>query len=787
MKNKTTVYLLAVLLLITGNIHAITNDTHGFFSSRPAKTWEEYLVSGNGTMGLMVAGSPYSEEMVFNHTNLFMPIHRPLIPPSQANHMEEMRGMMANGNYQAAADLLVDISHADGFGKKRQSDLFVPAFQLCLKAKQQAYRDYKRTVNFMTGEIVVTWTDKNGTFERRSFVSRPDNVVVTEIRALKGKLIFSLNVSTINRFDPKRKIKFSLNDSLNIASFKQQVSDNSIAVCAAYAKPWKGGYKGYAGLLRFAAEGGKVKAEDEELTFVGVKRVLMLAEIAPQKELATSPEVLFGSHLDSLKGCDYDALLAKNRKVQADLMGRVCLKLAADTTAQNMSSEDLLKCGGHDKRLIEKLFDAARYNIISATGINPPNLQGIWGATMTPPWAGDYTTNGNLPTAVSHYLPSSTPELMLPLFDKLESQMDDYRTNARVLFGCKGIHVPSHICLHGYDNQFDATWPMTFWTAGAAWYSLFYYDYYLHTLDESFLFKRALPFMLEAVDFYEDFLVADNSGTLMFTPSYSPENHPSNNKSQACVNATMDIAVCKALLRDLIAVSEHFNINADRVNKWKDMLHHMPAYELNADGELREWTWRDLQDNHEHRHASHLIGLYYRRDPEIMASDSLRNGALQAIRKRLDYRKKTSGVMAFGLSQLAFSACALGDATLPMDMLAMAADNYFNNNLMTTHDPHSIFNTDMSGAYPTIVMDMLAYSNVGEIDLLPACPEEWTEGELTGMGLRGGIRMDSLKWNGNSCTITLTSRVDQTVKVSLRGRFKTEVSLKANLPYTFNL
>lgn len=359
--------------------------------------------------------------------------------------------------------------------------------------------------------------------------------------------------------------------------------------------------------------------------------------------------------------------------------------------------------------------------------------------------------------------------------------MDEYRTNARVLFKCRGIHIPSHICVHGYDNQFDATWPMTFWTAGAAWYSMFYYDYYLYTLDKDFLRHRALPFMMEAAAFYEDFLVRGDDGKLMFNPSYSPENHPANNKSQACINATMDIAVAKALFRDLIEASELLQVNREKLALWKEMLLSLPDYQINENGEFREWCWQDLQDNHEHRHASHLIGLYYRHDPEIMASDSLKNAVRATIRQRINFRKesKNGGVMAFGVSQLAFPACALGDADVAYELLTMSGNNYFNNNLMTTHDPHRIFNTDMSGAYPAIVMNMLVYSDTGIVNLLPACPSDWSKGSIKGVSLRGGITMTELQWENAQAKATLVSSIDQQIRVSLRGQATKIINLKA--------
>lgn len=787
MKHEIKHTLMISCLIVLCGMSGAKTLAKGFWSNRPAQSWEEYLVAGNGTYGLMVAGNPNNEVMVFNHTNLFLPVHAPLVPPSQGNRLGEIRQLMLDGKYDEASKLMVEISHNDGFGKKRQSDLFVPAFQLCIGRDSLPASDYRRSVDFDRGEIQVQWKDRKGEYLRRAFVSRPDSVIVSEISAQKGLLNLQLDLEMVTRFDAKRQAKFCLDERLGRQSVEIKNTatggEARMLVKVHYATPWKNGYVGYVGEVLLRNEGGKMTVSDNRIIVQKAKRLKLVARLEPVKDTLTEPS-LFEAGLQPLLAQPYDELLTKNETQQRDLMERVSLDLGADSTTLQLPAEELLKLGGQHPALIQHLFDAARYNIISATGTNPPNLQGIWGATMTPPWAGDYTTNGNLPTATAHYLAASTPELMLPLFRKLESQMDEYRTNARVLFGCRGIHVPSHIQLHGYDNQFDATWPMTFWTAGAAWYAMLYYDYYLYTRDEDFLRNHALPFMLESVAFYEDFLTYGTDGKLMFCPSYSPENHPANSKPQACINATMDIAVCKALLRDLLATG--YGTDAQK-NRWQKMLQDLPAYAVNGRGELREWTWQDLQDNHEHRHASHLIGLFYRHDPEIMHNDTLREGALRAIRQRLDYRKSQSGVMAFGLSQLAFPACALGQGEMAYDMLQMAGETYFNNNLMTTHDPHKIFNTDMSGAYPAIVMDMLVYSDAGVLDLLPACPKAWAQGSIDGMSARGGIRIDHLSWTNNSVHAVLTSKVDQTLQITARGGAAQSISLHAGVPSVIEL
>lgn len=143
--------------------------------------------------------------------------------------------------------------------------------------------------------------------------------------------------------------------------------------------------------------------------------------------------------------------------------------------------------------------------------------------------------------------------------------------------------------------------------------------------------------------------------------------------------------------------------------------------------------------------------------------------------------------MAFGLSQLAFPACNLGQGELAGEMLTMAGNKYFNNNLMTTHDPHEIFNTDMSGAYPAIVMQMLAYSDDGLVDLLPALPASWQHGKMQGMSLRGGIRLDALEWDDSRCTATFVSKRDQSIRVSVGRGSAQMLTLKAGQASTVTL
>ena len=781
--------MLSTLLIGCGveNIDVSKVPERGFYSTRAASKWEESLVTGNGTMGIMVEGNPYRESVVFNHALLYLPLHKPLKPVSQGKYLNEIRQMMLERKFGEASRFVVDLANSEGYTGKHATDLFIPAFRLDICGDSTKVADYRRTVDFSTGEVEVKWQDKRGTFSRQFFVSRPDNVIVIRLKSSDGSRIDNvLDLSQITTCDPGRVKKFALDEKLGIEKIESKAFEGGLSFRAWYERPWNGSFKGYEGVVKVVRSDGEVRAENGKLFIEDASDVLLLARVEPSSDMEHSSVENMLSALEKLPA-DYDELLSPHKKIHGELFGRVSLDLNAQESDRQKSSEELLALGGENPALIEKIFDAARYNVICATGINPPNLQGIWGATMTPPWSGDYTTNGNLPVVISHYLQANTPELMLPLFDRLESYMDDFKVNAQELYGCRGIHVPSRFSTHGLNNHFDATWPMTFWTVGAAWYSLFYYDYYLYTLDEDFLRDRALPFMEQAALFYEDFLVECEDGKYLFNPSYSPENHPKNNPNQACINATMEGMGANGLFRTIIEASRILGVNEEKIPVWQSMLAKMPVYELNENGEIREWLWGDLQDNHQHRHASQLFGLYDLHDPLIMESDSLQVGCKKAIDKRMEIRRKDDGgVMAFGMIQLAFSACALGEEETTYDILKWLGNCYWNNNMVSTHDPGKTFNVDICGGYPSLVMKMLAYAEPGLVSLLPCTPREWSEGSLKGAALRGGIVINDLSWSGENITATLVSRIEQTVKVELRGQYVEDIELKAGMPQTIS-
>jgi hypothetical protein len=279
--------------------------------------------------------------------------------------------------------------------------------------------------------------------------------------------------------------------------------------------------------------------------------------------------------------------------------------------------------------------------------------------------------------------------------------------------------------------------------------------------------------MKESALFFEDFLYEGPDGRYVFNPSYSPENTPSNSDSQACINATMDIALVKELLTNLITACEQLGVEQQGVSRWKKMLAKMPDYRINEDGTVAEWTTPKLVDNHRHRHISHLYALFDGLPEEIASNETLREAFKKVIEKRMGPRRADGGgVMSFGLVQLGQAAASLGEADLAYEVVDMLANVYWRANMVSTHNPDEIFNVDICGGMPAVIIKMLVYSERGKIVLLPALPKEWPSGTIEGVLCRGQIEIKKLSWDDKQIDVRFVSEIPQNVKISVPGGFK---------------
>jgi hypothetical protein len=307
--------------------------------------------------------------------------------------------------------------------------------------------------------------------------------------------------------------------------------------------------------------------------------------------------------------------------------------------------------------------------------------------------------------------------------------------------------------------------------AGAPWAAHFFYDYYLYTGDRAFLAGHALPFMEKVALFFEDYLYEGPDGRWIFSPTQSPENDPGNSKSQGSFNATMDVAAAKELLTNLIAASRELKCNGDKIPRWQRMLDKMPDYQVDERGIIKEWLTPLLANNDSHRHSSQLYPLYDGMPDDIAGSPTLRTAFRKSIEFKLDHhwRNNQRGFMSFGLVQLGQAATSLGDGDLAYRCLTQMINRYWLNNLASTHNHRELFNMDISGGMPAVIIKMLVASEPGRIQLLPALPGAWPAGTIEGVLCRGQIEVRRLHWTLAGLECTLLSGKDQTVLLELPG------------------
>ncbi len=794
MKNQTNLFnsqknirIAALTVLAAGflfNVLAIDSfalpnqlkaPARGFISSQPAETWQQGLLSGNGTIGANVLSRPLDETIIFTHERLFLPKGPPLMPPLTAPRLFEIRRLIDRGLYSQATELAFNLSEQKGF---MYPDPFVPAFDLSIRMDtEKDISDYMRSVDFQTGEVTVHWSDSRGVFERRLFVSRKHGIAVLLITGPDQGINCRLGFKTqepSQKLEPRKLESSERAFKRNIADVKITAEKTALTFTNSFAQAYPGSIHALEGVARVIVKNGTAVPEGETLVVTGADQVMLFIDIGMIYDPENSKIEAMKKDLAGLT-TDYESLLQSHALIHGELFNRVRLNIGGGSDHELTTEELLAKTTNEilSKALIEKEFDAGRYNIISCTGELPPVLQGVWAGTYSPSWASDFTHNGNVPSAIASMLMGSTPELMLAYTTYMESIIPYMELNARRIFGARGIILPSRSTTTGFNNAFAPRFAGAFWVGGAAWAAHFFYDYYLYTGDQIFLAEHALPFMEKAAVFFEDYLYEGADGKYIFSPTQSPENTPGNSKSQGSFNATMAVDAAKELLRNVISASQKLGVNQEKIPLWKTMLKKMPEYIINAEGAIKEWLTPKLEDNHGHRHSSHLYALFDDLPEEIAQNPELRAAFKRVIEIKLDrhWKDNASGFMSFGVVQLGQAATSLGESELAYQCLIPLVNRYWLHNLASMHNHKTLFNMDISGGLPAVIIKMLMASDPDKIRLLPALPDAWPEGEISGLSARGGFEVD-ITWNagklseavirsknGNSCKLVYGTHI----------------------------
>lgn len=750
----------------------------GSWSERPATIWQEAFVTGNGTLGAMVFGDPANERIVLNHERLYEPLlDSPCPVPDIASSLPEVRRLMREGKYAEAYAHSYQAALDAGFPGIQWTDPYHPAcaFTIDQSANVDGQVPSIRTVDFQSGEVSVHWKSADKPFVRQTFVSRPDGVIVMRITGGDGERVKG-RMGLVNQ-DSRPKSKRTDEKGGGYHDPEIAADDEWLTYHCKYERS----PRGYAVAARFVPVGGNCVANRASVEFDAEQLVMLIGIESVEIDDGSGESMRQLQQRLSKIDADYDALLERHAAVHREMFDRVDFRLAG-SQSREMSNEALIELQKQtadesmQPALLEKMFDMGRYTLICSSGEWPPNLMGLWNGEWRPEWSGDFTLDANVNLQISGANLGALPEAIAS-YDRLVTGVaGDWRTNARNLFGCRGILAGSRTDgRHNLHTHFSPTFPGHLWLSGAQWMLLPMVEHYQTTGDEVYLKKRLLPLMKDVALFYEDFLKErDDNGDRMFVPSYSPENHPGNSKSPAAINAAMDIACCKEVLTQLVSLRENAELSDDEVQRYTSLLKEMPDYLINEDGALKEWAYPDLDDNYNHRHVSHLYPVWPGHEINPDDTPEWFDAAAEAARRR----GRGNG-SAHGLSHMALIGTRLKDADLVEGNLRfMLSRGYVLPSLFTYHNPGRIYNADMLHSLPAVVMEMLVYSKpatptrAGEIELIPALKNTpaFAVGEIHGVQCRNQASIRTLAWdlNQSQLKLELVSAISQTLNIRVR-------------------
>jgi alpha-L-fucosidase 2 len=766
----------------------------GFCSIAPGDLVSEALTSGNGVMNIELMGDPYSEQILFHHESLLMPWKRPLEAPNVADIFPQVRQMVLDGRNREAVTLALQHMNESPIKQDTEPHLTIPAFLMKLDLpKTASVSNYLRTINFENSEIKVIWTDEHGDWVRHTFTSRPDNVVVQGLTAPAGKTMnvrISLEKSAewsmcsgmdwgsrrgIGTTDPDLKAFVQLTSDQKKLAPKgveagevRQNSNEQWLIYKCRLDPSVDN-SGYAGMTRVVRNGGSARMDGNTLVIENASSVILLTRIGYFPDYSEDNVEALRKEAEGLTP-NYPALLERHQKIQSEILNRAAVDFGG-APQYGMSSEELLSDQqsrpDYSPALLEKIFEMGRHWFILNSGKYPSIAAGI-NSTINLQTAG--AVQGDLQEGMEAY------------FKWMEEIVPDCRNNARNIFGFRGTSYPlfpdKGFGVNFYYTAASETGIWPYWISAGGWLLRHFWDHYLVTGDVDFLRDRVVPAYKELAQFYEDFLkVTDKDGNYIFVPSISPENTPARTVSSGptMINATMDIAVCREVLTNLIQASEILGTDVDSVAKWKAMLAKMPPYLIEQDGTLKEWAWPTLHEHYSHRHVSHLYGVWPGDEIDPDSTPQLARAAEIADRRRTF---DTMSTAVAGETLAAYARChrALVGARLKDNIIVdvqlrqLIEQGYISTALRCSREPYGRPVPDAQGGIPAIIIEMLLYSRPGVIEVLPALPPSLVKGSINGMLARTFARINKLSWDMQERTvdITITSLKNQDITLLAR-------------------
>lgn len=744
------------------------------YLNQPAANWIDGFPIGNGLLGGMVSGDPGSDSVALNHNWLWRRSAERL-RIRVADKLPEFRRFILAGRFAEAGQLMdKDIMFTGG-----KMYPYVNPFQP-LGALQMDFSyagnvtGYRRKLDMDSGIVQVSFQADGTGYRREYFASaRKDGLLAVRITSEKPRSIFaSLRLRRIT--DPECSLATSAENNLLVLQGRFQE-----------------GFP-FASVARVTSSDGRVQLQGDVLKVEDATELVILAAMATGHE-SSDPEHWCRRHLVSTE-MPFEKLRERHVQEHRRLFRRVRLSLGAPRPEQ--PGDRLISQAVLEKQapplLIEQLFNFGRYLMISGSrpGGLPMNLQGIWNDQLRPPWDSDYHMDINLEM---NYWPAEVcnlSELAEPLFDWAEARVADARQKASDLYGCRGIYFGIVADSTGLGNPDNITYS---WPGAAGWVAQHFWRHWEHTGDRNFLRNRAYPFLKEIAAFYEDYLIKDPQGKYLIVPSASPENpvkgHPKWTR-WTTVSSTIDLEIAREVFTHLIQASEILRVDSGQAARWRKILEDLPTPAVNKQGELVEWSENTPSDEPGHRHMSRFYGLFPGDRITPDGTPALAAAARKALLERLSHGYGHMNGWSYPWIAALFARLADGNSALAH--LDLFACSFVNNNLLSLitdrrgqglsvhwFGEKEIFQIEAGLGTSAAIAEMLLQSQGGILRTLPALPDRWPAGSVSGLVARGGFVV-GIDWEGRQeKRVIIHSRLGNLCRVKLHSP-RGKVLLKAN-------